>query len=170
VRIESVIASLGLSVLSICPSMTAQAQSASDVVAFSSSQPGEVVVPVFIGQRGPYRFLLDTGSTHTAVTEALAADLGLVVVSQAPLTTATHTTMYKVVRIEGFEIGSARGGALLATLLPRAAGDVLWAERRCRLWDSQTESWGTARRCVGRRHEHSGTRRPGGCDTDEVRI
>ena len=38
---------------------------------FRATRPGEVIVPVIVGGRGPYRFLLDTGSTHTAVTAAL---------------------------------------------------------------------------------------------------
>ena len=36
---------------------------------FASSRPGEIVVSVTVGGLGPFRFLLDTGSTHTAVTE-----------------------------------------------------------------------------------------------------
>ena len=40
---------------------------------FASSRPGEVIVPAAVGRLGTRRFLLDTGSTHTAITGALAA-------------------------------------------------------------------------------------------------
>ena len=42
---------------------------------FASTRPGEIVVPVTVGAMGPFRFLLDTGSTHTAVTRE-AGDRG----------------------------------------------------------------------------------------------
>jgi hypothetical protein len=46
------------------------------VTPFESRRPGEVIVPVTVGRRGPFRFVLDTGSTHSAVTESLANALG----------------------------------------------------------------------------------------------
>jgi hypothetical protein len=49
---------------------------------FASTRPGEIVVPVTVGAIGPLRFLLDTGSTHTAVTERLAAAVDAVPVAR----------------------------------------------------------------------------------------
>ena len=44
-------------------------------VRFVSSQRGEVVIPVFVGGKGPYRFLLDTGASHTLISPSLATAL-----------------------------------------------------------------------------------------------
>ena len=48
---------------------------------FTSSRPGEIVVPATVGGLGPFRFLLDTGSTHTAVTDRLATTVDAVPVA-----------------------------------------------------------------------------------------
>lgn len=124
-RIATVIVGVSLSVWIGSRAPLAADLASSDVVTFSSAQPGEVIVPVFIGRHGPYRFLLDTGSSHTAVTAALAAELGLVTVAQAPVMTSARTAMHDVVHIESLSIGSAHGGALLATAVPASAADVL---------------------------------------------
>jgi predicted aspartyl protease len=39
---------------------------------------GRLIAPVYINGRGPFRFLLDTGATHTAITVATAEQLGLI--------------------------------------------------------------------------------------------
>ena len=55
---------------------------------FASSRPGEIVVPVTVGGLGPFRFLLDTGSTHTAVTDRLATAADAVPVARTVMRAA----------------------------------------------------------------------------------
>src|SRR5258707_14064087 len=38
---------------------------------------GRIVVPVYIDDHGPYRSVLDTGATHSAVSDQLVAELHL---------------------------------------------------------------------------------------------
>jgi predicted aspartyl protease len=104
--------------------MTAQGTSR-DEVAFLSSRPGEVVVPIIIGDTGPHRFLLDTGSSHSAVTQAVADRLGLAPVAKVNLTTSVGSVWCAVIRLTDVAIGSTRVDELLATALPRTGTDAL---------------------------------------------
>src|SRR2546430_7693129 len=38
---------------------------------------GRVIAPVMIDGKGPYRFIIDTGASHTTISPKLAAALGL---------------------------------------------------------------------------------------------
>jgi len=47
-------------------------------IATRLDRAGRIVVPVYIDDHGPYRFLLDTGATHSAVSDRLVEELHLV--------------------------------------------------------------------------------------------
>ncbi|HKC17222.1 MAG TPA: aspartyl protease family protein [Steroidobacteraceae bacterium] len=46
-------------------------------IATRLDRAGRIVVPVYIDEHGPYRFLLDTGATHSAVSDRLVEELHL---------------------------------------------------------------------------------------------
>ena len=46
-------------------------------IATRLDRSGRIVVPVYIDDHGPYRFLLDTGATHSAISDRLVAELHL---------------------------------------------------------------------------------------------
>lgn len=124
----------GLIVL-VCPWFPRAAQAASNrpptstgAVRFDSHAPGETVVKVTIDGQGPFRFLLDTGSSHSAVAEALVARLEAPPVARTTMTTATGTIECLVVRLTSVAIGSAVAEELLPTVLP-AASLALLGER-----------------------------------------
>jgi predicted aspartyl protease len=94
-------------------------------VRFASSQHGEIVIPVFIGGAGPFRFLLDTGSSHTVISQSLATTLGVVAVAKAPIATSLGSILAPVVRLPDVAVGSARVESLLATSLPPSVADML---------------------------------------------
>jgi predicted aspartyl protease len=94
-------------------------------VRFASSEHGEVVIPVFIGGEGPYRFLLDTGSSHTVIRQTLATTLSAVPVAKAPIATSVGSILALVVRLSDVAVGSARVELLLATSLPPDAAGTL---------------------------------------------
>jgi Aspartyl protease len=48
-------------------------------IATRLDRAGRIVVPVYIDDHGPYRFLLDTGATHSAVSDRLVAELQLTI-------------------------------------------------------------------------------------------
>jgi predicted aspartyl protease len=95
------------------------------VVPFLDHRPGAIAVPVSIDGAGPYRFLVDTGSTHTAVRDTFAASIGAVPVARTTLSTSAGRADALVVRLTRVAIGSVTVDALLATSLTAAAAGVL---------------------------------------------
>jgi len=115
-----------LIVLAAAPARAANAdRSRSADVRFALSQQGEVVIPVFVGGAGPHRFLLDTGSSHTVISQSLATTLGAVPVAKAPLVTSAGSVLALVVELSDVSVGSARVESLLATSLPPTAAGML---------------------------------------------
>jgi hypothetical protein len=92
---------------------------------FTSTRPGEVVVPVSIGGSGPYRFLLDTGSTHTAVTPGVAAAVGASPIARTTMRAAAGLAECLVVGLPPMTTGAATASGITATVLPAAASGVL---------------------------------------------
>jgi predicted aspartyl protease len=84
-----------------------------------------VIVPVFIGGEGPYRFLLDTGSSHSVISQTLATTLGASPVAKAPIATSVGSILALVVRLPDVAVGSAHVESLLATSLPPSGAGIL---------------------------------------------
>jgi hypothetical protein len=99
---------------------------ASDAVHFDLDDSGGITVAVNINGRGPFPFLLDTGSTASAITASLAARLGIPLVAKAPLTTAAGSEMLPVGRVERLAIGAVAANGVLVTVV---ADRVLALER-----------------------------------------
>jgi hypothetical protein len=92
---------------------------------FTSTRPGEVVVPVAIGDRGPFRFLLDTGSTHSAISERLAAELDAEPVARTVMRAAGGPVACLVVALPAVTVGVATAAGITATVLPPPAGSII---------------------------------------------
>jgi predicted aspartyl protease len=82
---------------------------------------GRVVVPVTINGRGPFRFIVDTGASHSTVTPGLVAALGLKP-SEVPAVLLDGIT--GSAEVSAVTIDSLRAGALSirSTMMP-----VVWA-------------------------------------------
>lgn len=104
---------------------TRPVQASAGTVRFDSPSPGEMVVQVTIDGHGPFRFLVDTGSSHSAVTESLAARVGATPVARATMMTATGAIECLIVRLPTLAIGDAVIGDLLPTVLPAASASML---------------------------------------------
>jgi predicted aspartyl protease len=89
-----------------------------DVVDFALDEHGGIIMPVFIGGQGPFRFLLDTGSSASSVSESFAARIGAAAVAKAEIGTAAGRTVRPVVQLPRVTIGSAAADSLLASVLP----------------------------------------------------
>lgn len=86
-------ACLVVSLLLMPASAPPGAETDRDPVAFSLRDSSDVVVAVTVGRRGPFRFLLDTGSTRSAVASRIASDLDLPVTGRTTVVTpAGHKT------------------------------------------------------------------------------
>jgi predicted aspartyl protease len=106
-------------------SLHADRQSRSDDVAsgFELGASGEPIVATYLNGRGPFRFVLDTGSTHTLIADSLARDLHLPAVAQAMITTSAGGEMAPVVRVERVDIPPRPTGETLASIVTSAALD-----------------------------------------------
>lgn len=86
---------------------------------------GAVIVPVTIDGKGPFRFLLDTGSTHSVISGELADRLALRFVARTSVLTSTGREWRPVVELNQTSIGTARSEGLLASVAPTAQLDAV---------------------------------------------
>jgi predicted aspartyl protease len=77
---------------------------------------GAVIVPVHINGRGPFEFLVDTGSSHSVVSRSLADELALRFVARTSVLTSTGREWRPVVNLDQTTIGGAESEGLLASV------------------------------------------------------
>jgi hypothetical protein len=97
--------------------VNAHARSRERATSFEHGNQGGVIVHVTLNGRGPFRFLLDTGSTHSVVSEAVAARIGAPVVARTVVGSVLGSRERLVVRIDRLECGALD----VANLLPSVA-------------------------------------------------
>jgi len=92
-------------------------------IAFQSANAENplVVVPVFVNEKGPYDFALDTGASSTAISFELAAEFGLAT-EKIPLVGGGGSVPASRVRLSSLAVGASRQENLTA-----AASDFLAA-------------------------------------------
>jgi predicted aspartyl protease len=83
---------------------------------FELGDQGGVVVKASLNGRGPFRLLLDTGSTHSAVSEAVAAAIGAPAVAKTVLGSATGGREVMVVRVDALVCGALVVRELMASV------------------------------------------------------
>ena len=83
-------------------------------------------------REGPFRFLLDTGSTHTAVTESLATAVDAVPVARTVMRAAAGSVACLVVALPTVVVDGVSADGLTATALPQAAAAGARSRRRRR--------------------------------------
>lgn len=89
-------------------------------IRFTLDEEGAVVVSVQIGAAGSFQFLLDSGSSHTAVTPETAARLGARPVAKAEVVSAAGRCMAAVAPLGRVTLGTASIDGLLATITDAA--------------------------------------------------
>jgi hypothetical protein len=109
-----------LHLFAAAPPVVTAANPDAGTIPFDAGEDGTVVVPVRIDGAGPFRFLVDTGSTHSAIVEKLAGKLGLRPSAKAAITSASGQSMRPVVRLGSTAVGRAARDGLLASLLTSA--------------------------------------------------
>jgi hypothetical protein len=85
-------------------------------VPFRLTDGGGVIVPVFTGGRGPWRFLVDTGAEASTVSDALARRLDLAPVAQVRVLTPAGVETRPVVSLSGVSVGDAAAETVLASV------------------------------------------------------
>lgn len=81
---------------------------------------GAVIVPVVINNNGPFPFLLDTGASHSVISESLADRLKLQRVAKVRVMTSTGGATRPVARLDQTSIGSARSDNVLPSIASAA--------------------------------------------------
>jgi len=81
---------------------------------------GRIWAPVLINGRGPYRLVLDTGATHSAIIPAVADSLGISLAraTQVRVTGVTGSAVVPTVAVDRMEVGDL---SMDSTLLPIVA-------------------------------------------------
>ncbi|MGH8228041.1 MAG: retropepsin-like aspartic protease [Steroidobacteraceae bacterium] len=85
---------------------------------------GRIWAPVYIDGKGPFRLVLDTGATHSAVTASVAKALGLVPDASHPIELhgVTGSAIVPSIRIESLEVGDLLIRSALLPIVPDALG------------------------------------------------
>ena len=88
-------------------------------IAFKIDRHDRMTVPVRLGGKGPYRFLVDTGADRTAVSTAIAAELGLLSGPMATLHSVTGISAVRTASVPQLELTHNRVRSVEAPLLER---------------------------------------------------
>lgn len=75
------------------------------VLGYGHDRAERMTVPVNIGGRGPYAFIVDTGAERTSIAEELAKDLKLGLGARARLHSMTEVSRIQTVLIPALEVG-----------------------------------------------------------------
>jgi predicted aspartyl protease len=90
-----------------------------DVVEIGADTSDRMTVPVHFAGKGPYRFLIDTGSQNTVLSTSLAAQLSLVPSAKARLISLVGVTTVDTVELDQIDLGKRSYYGLLSPLLER---------------------------------------------------
>jgi predicted aspartyl protease len=115
--------SIGLALtLALVPSFAPQSirTPRTEAVPLSVYDSGAIVVPVMIAGTGPYRFLLDTGSTRSAVTAGLARRLGSPLIAKTMVVTPGGDSIRNITLISTLQVGHWAPVSVAAMVLPDA--------------------------------------------------
>lgn len=77
-----------------------------DEVALKADASRRMTVPVTVSGAGPFRFMVDTGANHTAISRQLAASLGLSTREGARLHSATGVSIVPTATVSGLQLGA----------------------------------------------------------------
>lgn len=85
---------------------------------------GRVWVPVMINEKGPYRLVLDSGATHSAVTENVARSLGFSLTQFSPvmLRGVTGSAVTPAIHVDSLTVGELFVGASVLPIVEDAFG------------------------------------------------
>jgi hypothetical protein len=108
------------------PSVLVEGQEPKYVAPNTLDQIGRIWAPVKINGKGPFRLVLDTSGNSSAVTQAVADQLGIPIQesNKAKLIGVTGTAVVSVVRVESMEVGEISVGGGMLAIVPDAFGDA----------------------------------------------
>ncbi|PLK26603.1 retroviral-like aspartic protease family protein [Novosphingobium sp. TH158] len=110
---------IAMSVPSLHSAQGAGEASETDIVDTAKDSRNRLTVPVRLGDHGPFRFLVDTGSQNTVVANSLVSRLALVPKSRARLIGVAGMQVVDTVEIEEVMLGRRSYYGILAPILDR---------------------------------------------------
>lgn len=105
-------------------SFAAAAESVPPPLTFHLTPQGGIVVPVIVNGFGPCPFIVDTGSSGSAISQELADRLNAPIVAKTSVASAIGQKPRLVARIEQLAMGEVAARELLVTITPSAEFDV----------------------------------------------
>ena len=91
---------------------------------------GMIIVPVHINRHGPFRFMVDTGTSACLIDESLARELALTPVSRVKMMSAAGTNELQAYRIGNLRLGDFEALNVLAVSV--AGSSAVLADRKVR--------------------------------------
>lgn len=85
---------------------------------FDLLEDGSLIVPVTIGGTGPYRFMIDTGSSRTVITSRLWRTLRRPVIARTQMVMPSGRTEAFVVRLDGIAVAGQPAVSVAAAVMP----------------------------------------------------
>jgi predicted aspartyl protease len=83
---------------------------------------GRIWAPVYLNGKGPYRLVLDTGASHSAIIAKVAADLGLPPAGAMLLHGVTGSATVAYVTVNTFVVGDMESHDQMLPIVPDALG------------------------------------------------
>ena len=83
---------------------------------------GRIWAPVYLNGKGPYRLVLDTGASRSAVVANVATDLGLPLTGAMMLHGVTGSATVPFVTVDTFVVGDMEAQSVLLPIVPDALG------------------------------------------------
>ena len=90
---------------------------------FRAGPQGGVIVRVMLNGQGPFMMLLDTGASHSAISEPVAATIGASAVARSTVITATGESPRMIVAIDRLTVGPISAEHILPSVVPARAFD-----------------------------------------------
>jgi predicted aspartyl protease len=103
--------------------LTAPPPGAGSATPFQLGDQGAVIVPVTLNGKGPFKMLLDTGATHTAITADVAAIAGATPVARSTVITPAGSAVRPIVAVDRLTIGPVISNAVRPSVVPSGSFD-----------------------------------------------
>ena len=97
---------------------------AGSTTTFQLGPQGGVMVPVMVNGSGPFIMLLDTGATHSAISEDVAAIAGARAVAKGTVISPIGETVRAIVSIDRLVVGPISADNVLPSVVPTGSFDV----------------------------------------------
>lgn len=95
-------------------------QQTAETLDYRTAADTRMTVPVNIGSRGPYHFVVDTGSERTVISSELARSLGLGPGDDVMVSSMTEVSLVSTVIVPGLRVGQRTMSNIHAPALARA--------------------------------------------------